>query len=223
MEADAEQSPAAAIPAAAAAAVGRSKATAGSAFLQGSLFGSEVLAEAGPGSVALENPSAKPHSLAGNGTMQQQGAGITGGSSEFVPLLFGTPAPGAVAAAASRSGRGGIAAAVADVGGSLFGGVAADTPYNAETPAGGGLVGLKTPGASLQAPGLFAMSEEEFGRDVLGIGGKGATTTATKAAAAAAGGAGSVGPAAAGTGGYGGGSTAGRRSSKRQKQTPVRR
>jgi hypothetical protein len=187
--------------AAAAAAVGvTGKVAAANAFLQGSLFGDEVLAEAGPGSVALNTPSTKPQGLAGNASQQQQGA-AGGSSSDFVPLLFGTPAPAAAAGLGGRSG----AAAAAGVGGSLFGGFDAG--------------GTTTPGSALQVPGLFAMSEEEFGRDVLGIGGKGTAaaavvTTASKAAAAAGG-------YAAGT--PVGGSAAGRRSSKRLKQTPERR
>ncbi|KAF6262479.1 hypothetical protein COO60DRAFT_628905 [Scenedesmus sp. NREL 46B-D3] len=179
---------------AAAAAAGGSAAT--NALLQGSLFGGEVLAEAGPGSVALNNPSAKPQGLAGHGRLQHDGT--DGAGSEFVPLLFGTPAPAAAAALGAGSGM--AAAAAAGAGGSLFGGLDAGVFAGATTPAG-------------LAPGLFAMSEADFGRDVLGIGGKGAAA----AAAAAAGGV-----AAAGGGGAGGGSGPGRRSSKRQKQAPVR-
>lgn len=84
---------------------------------RGSLFADEVLAEAGPGSVALD----KPQGLAGS-TAQQAAAG--GMSGDYVPLLFGTPAP----APAPAAGR----AAAAGEGPGLFGGTEAGL-----NPAGG--------------------------------------------------------------------------------------
>jgi hypothetical protein len=115
----------------------------------GSLFGKEVAAAAGPGAVPLS---------------KQQGL-VSMEPADFVPLLFGAPAPASASAAGAVYGLG-------------FGGQHSAESWD-KAPSGDQL----------------RMSEDQFGREVLGIGGS--------AVAAAANG-------------------TSRRSSKRQRQMPAK-
>lgn len=145
-----------------------------------SLFAAEVAAAAGPGSVALSS------------SHQGAPAGLPAAAADpdYVPLLFGTPAP--AAAAAQRLGQ----------------------------PSGGyQQSGFSTPGVGQDSG--FGMSEEEFGREVLGLGQ--GSETVRKVASNAVGGVGGGGAAAAAArdeGMLGSVKRSTRRLSKRARQTP---